>query len=119
MSACQSLTQSAGTAGAHCSLVPGKEVYFDNSSKTSRKLPTNKPFSARCTELVDSLTWLRRYGLKANKLTYQNILSQIGFKQMQDYEDPLKKRITSKYGKGLFLKATTNDGTVYNVSECL
>jgi len=118
MSACPSIIQSP-TAGFPCSLLPGSEVYFDNSEKASRKLAASMAYPPRCTELVDSPTWLRRYGLRANKLTYQSILSMIGFKQMQDYEDPLKKQITSKYGKGLFLKTTSSDGTVYNASQGL
>ncbi len=118
MSACPSIIQSPA-AGFPCSLLPGSEVYFDNSEKASRKLAASMPYPPRCTELVDSPTWLRRYGLRANKLTYQSILSMIGFKQMQDYEDPLKKQITSKYGKGLFLKTTSSDGTVYNASPGL
>ena len=52
-----------------------------------------------------------------SKIVYFNIL--IIFSHLLlftvDYADPLKKQVTSKYGKGLFLKTQTCDGTVYNV----
>ena len=96
-----------------CSLLSGNEIYFDNYDSNKNQL--NKSYQPMCTELVDTDTWIKRYGLKSNKLTYQAILSMIGFKQMQNYEDPLKKQITSRYGKGLFLKTQSSDGTVYNV----
>jgi hypothetical protein len=60
-----------------CSLLPGHEFNFDN----------NKSFvqhsSPVCTEQIDTQAWLSKYGLKAVKLSYQQILSMIGFKQMQ------------------------------------
>ena len=67
-------------SSAPCSLKPGDEIYFDNYDG-KRKL--NKSYPPICTELVDSNTWIKRYGLRVNKLTYQHILSMIGFKQMQ------------------------------------
>lgn len=91
MSACASLRQAPlslhgypeqhrDDSVAPCSLVPGNEIYFDNYD---RKRKLNKSFPPVCTELIDTATWIKRYGLRANKLTYQNILSMIGFKQMQ------------------------------------
>ena len=90
MSACASLrqaplsfqgrTEQQQDGSAPCTLVPGSEIYFDNYDQ-KRKL--NKSFPPICTELIDTTTWVKRYGLRANKLTYQNILSMIGFKQMQ------------------------------------
>lgn len=91
MSACASLRQAPLSLQGHtepqqdgsvapCTLVPGSEIYFDNYD---RKRKLNKSFPPVCTELIDTATWVKRYGLRANKLTYQNILSMIGFKQMQ------------------------------------
>lgn len=99
MSACASLSQvpavkyeSLSTA-APCSLVPGGDVYFDNCVKSKKLTKSFHPF---CTEMVDTNTWLSRYGLKANKLTYQNILSMIGFKQTQS-KWILKLQVTDAY----------------------
>ena len=88
MSACTQLDQaplsldyrSELDSVAPCTLVPGSEICFDNYDQ-KRKL--TKSFPPVFTELIDTNTWIKRYGLKANKLTYQNILSMIGFKQMQ------------------------------------
>lgn len=72
---------------APCSIIPGNIVNFDTSlsvyAEKNSKLVTNYP--TNCAELIDSDIWLKKYGLKANKLTFQHILSMIGFKQMQGF----------------------------------
>lgn len=68
-----------------CDVIPGNLINFDSSlsvyAQKNSKLITNYP--TNCSELCDSDTWLKKYGLRANKLTFQHILSMIGFKQMQ------------------------------------
>lgn len=59
---------------ASCSILPGKLINFDAVNKSSSYQP-------QCVELVDSKEWLRRYGLKTNKLNLESILGLIGFKQ--------------------------------------
>lgn len=62
------------------SLIPGTSVNVDashNSSAISPHFPTS------CVEMIDSERWIKKYGLRANKLTYEHILNLIGFKQTQ------------------------------------
>jgi hypothetical protein len=70
---------------ASCSVIQGSLINFDTNlsvyAQKNSKLITNYP--TKCSELVDSETWLKNYGLKTNKLNFQNILSMIGFKQTQ------------------------------------
>ena len=115
------------------SLIPGTSVNVDSqNSAISPHYPTS------CVEMTDSEKWIKKYGLRANKLTYEHILNLIGFKQTQgslrhillelkgpyflelfiflDYLKQFKKSITSKYGQGLFLQTQSKDGIIYNVS---
>ena len=70
---------------ASCSVMAGNVINFDSNlsvyAQKNTNLITNYP--TNCSELTDSDSWLRKYGLKANKLTFQHILSMIGFKQTQ------------------------------------
>uniref|UniRef100_A0A8C0VFE5 Uncharacterized protein n=1 Tax=Cyanistes caeruleus TaxID=156563 RepID=A0A8C0VFE5_CYACU len=67
--------------------------------------------------LVSSSKWLQRYGLKRNKLSLSQILSQIGFQHRKDYVTTLGKPVASRYADGLFPQyKTAQDGSVYNVS---
>jgi hypothetical protein len=63
-----------------CTVVPGQLVNFD-SHKTEVKVTPSFPLP--CVELIDSDAWIKKYGLKTNKLMFENILSLIGFKQPQ------------------------------------
>lgn len=70
---------------ASCSVIPGNVINFDTNlsvyAQKNNNLITNYP--TNCSELTDSDTWLKKYGLKSNKLTFHHILSMIGFKQTQ------------------------------------
>ena len=76
-----------------CSLLPGYTIHFDNhkfdNHEAARK--HGKLSSFKYDEQVDSFTWLKKYGLKANKLTYPQILGMTGFKQTQGF---FRKSIT-------------------------
>ncbi|CAM5078178.1 unnamed protein product [Natator depressus] len=67
--------------------------------------------------LISSSQWLQCHGLKRNKLSLSQILSQIGFQHREDYVSSLGKFVASRYADGLFpqyLKA--QDGRVYNLT---
>ncbi|NWT01536.1 VWA3B protein, partial [Mionectes macconnelli] len=67
--------------------------------------------------LVSSSEWLQRYGLKRNKLSFSQILSQIGFQHRKDYVTPLGKPVASRYADGLFPQyKRAQDGSVYNLT---
>ncbi|NXY59143.1 VWA3B protein, partial [Callaeas wilsoni] len=67
--------------------------------------------------LVSSSKWLRRYGLKRNKLSLSQILSQIGFQHREDYVTTLGKPVASRYADGLFPQyKRAQDGSVYNLT---
>ncbi|XP_042551295.1 von Willebrand factor A domain-containing protein 3B [Dipodomys spectabilis] len=67
--------------------------------------------------LISSEQWLQLHGLKRNKLTLKQILSQIGFPQCEDYVTSLGRLVTSRYAEGLFPQSfTTEDGKIYNLT---
>uniref|UniRef100_A0A8C6INL5 Uncharacterized protein n=1 Tax=Melopsittacus undulatus TaxID=13146 RepID=A0A8C6INL5_MELUD len=67
--------------------------------------------------LVSSSKWLQLHGLKRNKLSLSQILSQIGFQHRKDYVTILGKSVASRYADGLFPQyKEAQDGSVYNVS---
>ncbi|NXB90579.1 VWA3B protein, partial [Vidua chalybeata] len=67
--------------------------------------------------LVSSSKWLQRYGLKRNKLSLSQILSQIGFQHRKDYVPTLGKPVASRYADGLFPQyKRAQDGSVYNLT---
>ncbi|NXM33012.1 VWA3B protein, partial [Oxyruncus cristatus] len=67
--------------------------------------------------LVSSSEWLQHYGLKRNKLSLSQILSQIGFQHSKDYVTTLGKPVASRYADGLFPQyKRAQDGSVYNLT---
>ncbi|NXG74393.1 VWA3B protein, partial [Baryphthengus martii] len=67
--------------------------------------------------LVSSAKWLRLHGLKRNKLSLSQILSQIGFQHRKDYVSTLGKPVASRYADGLFPQyERARDGSVYNLT---
>ncbi|NXI38299.1 VWA3B protein, partial [Galbula dea] len=67
--------------------------------------------------LVSSSKWLQLHGLKRNKLSLSQILSQIGFQHRKDYVTSLGKPVASRYADGLFPQyERAQDGSVYNLT---
>uniref|UniRef100_A0A8D2LA77 Uncharacterized protein n=1 Tax=Varanus komodoensis TaxID=61221 RepID=A0A8D2LA77_VARKO len=67
--------------------------------------------------LISSAKWLQLHGLKRNKLTFSQILSQIGFQHKQDYVSILGKLVASRYANGLYHQYTgAPDGKLYNLT---
>uniref|UniRef100_A0A8C0LMA4 Uncharacterized protein n=1 Tax=Canis lupus dingo TaxID=286419 RepID=A0A8C0LMA4_CANLU len=65
--------------------------------------------------LISSEEWLQLHGLKNNKLTLKQILSQIGFPHCEDYVTSLGRLVASRYADGLFPQfCRPEDGRVYN-----
>ncbi|KAL4694483.1 hypothetical protein H8957_002407, partial [Semnopithecus entellus] len=67
--------------------------------------------------LISSERWLQLHGLKSNKLTLKQILSQIGFPHCEDYVASLGRLVASRYADGLFPQLyRAEDGRVYNLT---
>ncbi|XP_042639416.1 von Willebrand factor A domain-containing protein 3B [Orycteropus afer afer] len=67
--------------------------------------------------LISSEKWLQLHGLKSNKLTLKQILSQIGFPHCEDYVTSLGRLVASRYADGLFPQfCRAEDGKVYNLT---
>ncbi|XP_062064865.1 von Willebrand factor A domain-containing protein 3B [Lepus europaeus] len=67
--------------------------------------------------LISSEKWLQLHGLKSNKLTLKQILSQIGFPHCEDYVTSLGRLVASRYADGLFPQFyRAEDGRVYNLT---
>lgn len=69
-------------------LIPGTSINFDALQKVENKSTKellSPHYPNNCIEMIDSERWIKKYGLKANKLTYEHILNLIGFKQPQGF----------------------------------
>nr|XP_060625780.1 von Willebrand factor A domain-containing protein 3B [Anolis sagrei ordinatus] len=67
--------------------------------------------------LISSVKWLQLHGLKKNKLTFSQILSQIGFYHREDYVSILGKLVASRYANGLYHQFRTKpDGKLYKLT---
>ncbi|XP_078259101.1 von Willebrand factor A domain-containing protein 3B-like [Rhinoraja longicauda] len=66
--------------------------------------------------LLPSSKWLQLHGLKRSRLTLSQILSQIGFQHVQDFDWRLQKSVSSCYGEGLFYQYLRKDGRIYNIT---
>ncbi|GFR58511.1 von Willebrand factor A domain-containing protein 3B [Elysia marginata] len=66
--------------------------------------------------LISSKRWLQNYGLKKNRLQLNQILPSIGFKLSDDFDETLKRPVSSRYGGGLFRQMLHPDGRTFNIS---
>ncbi|XP_076989934.1 von Willebrand factor A domain-containing protein 3B [Tamandua tetradactyla] len=67
--------------------------------------------------LVSSEEWLQLHGLRSQRLTLRQILSQIGFPHQEDYVTSLGRFVSSRYADGLFPQfVKAEDGSVYNLT---
>ncbi|KAG8509680.1 von Willebrand factor A domain-containing protein 3B [Galemys pyrenaicus] len=97
---------------------------FSGSSSTTSEQQLQKQEELSNTEtdlaeqnLISSEEWLQLHGLKRNKLTLKQILSQIGFPHCEDYVISLGRLVASRYADGLFPRFyTAEDGRVYNLT---
>ncbi|XP_043548729.1 von Willebrand factor A domain-containing protein 3B-like [Chiloscyllium plagiosum] len=76
----------------------------------------NSLFELNVQTLVSSSKWLQLHGLKRNRLTLSQILSQIGFKHREEFDYGLQKPVSSCYGEGLFQQYVRKDGRIYNLT---
>ncbi|KAM4867024.1 von Willebrand factor A domain-containing protein 3B isoform 3-T3 [Thomomys bottae] len=91
-------------------IVSGKQLQKQEELKNSRADLAKQ-------NLISSKQWLQLHGLKSNKLTLTQIMSQIGFPQCEDYVTSLGRLVTSRYAEGLFPRLyTTADGKIYNLT---
>ncbi|KAM5227810.1 von Willebrand factor A domain-containing protein 3B [Ctenodactylus gundi] len=79
--------------------------------------PSNTRMDLAEQSLMSSEKWLQLHGLKANKLSLKQILSQIGFPHCEDYVTCLGRLVASRYADGLFPQFyTAEDDRVYNLT---
>uniref|UniRef100_A0A8D2CXU5 von Willebrand factor A domain containing 3B n=1 Tax=Sciurus vulgaris TaxID=55149 RepID=A0A8D2CXU5_SCIVU len=93
-----------------------------SSTTSEQQLQRQEGLSNTKTDLVEqslisSEKWLQLHGLKSNKLTLNQILSQIGFPHCEDYVTSLGRLVASRYADGLFPQFyRAEDGRVYNLT---
>ncbi|XP_047378756.1 von Willebrand factor A domain-containing protein 3B isoform X2 [Sciurus carolinensis] len=93
-----------------------------SSTTSEQQLQRQEGLSNTKTDLVEqslisSEKWLQLHGLKSNKLTLNQILSQIGFPHCEDYVTSLGRLVASRYADGLFPQFyRAQDGRVYNLT---
>ncbi|XP_027530665.1 von Willebrand factor A domain-containing protein 3B isoform X3 [Neopelma chrysocephalum] len=92
------------------------EAHKKESKEKERRLAISQ-WSTDVQSLVSSSEWLQRYGLKRNKLSFSQILSQIGLQHRKDYVTTLGKPVASRFADGLFPQyKRAQDGSVYNLT---
>ncbi|CAF3336880.1 unnamed protein product [Rotaria sp. Silwood1] len=62
---------------------------------------------------LKSSEWLQRYGLKAQKLTFDQILQQIGFKRVESFNATLGKTVGAKYAGNIYHEIQQDNGDRY------
>ncbi|TRZ19423.1 hypothetical protein HGM15179_007691 [Zosterops borbonicus] len=93
-----------------------RKVHKKKSKEKEKRLMVSQ-WRTDVQSLVSSSTWLQRYGLKRNKLSLSQILSQVGFQHKKDYVTTLGKPVASRYADGLFPQyKRAQDGSVYNLT---
>nr|XP_037860102.1 von Willebrand factor A domain-containing protein 3B isoform X2 [Chlorocebus sabaeus] len=110
--------------GVCCDLDLDSEMEKSGSSSTisEQQLQRQEGWSNTKTDLaeqslISSEKWLQLHGLKSNKLTLKQILSQIGFPHCEDYVVSLGRPVASRYADGLFPQLyRAEDGRVYNLT---
>ncbi|XP_074913343.1 von Willebrand factor A domain-containing protein 3B [Buteo buteo] len=86
-------------------------------SEEKERRPAVSQWDTDVQPLVSSSKWLQLHGLKRNKLSLSQILSQIGFQHRKDYVTTLGKLVASRYADGLFPQyKRAQDGSVYNLT---
>ncbi|XP_009280112.1 PREDICTED: von Willebrand factor A domain-containing protein 3B [Aptenodytes forsteri] len=92
------------------------EAHKKKSKEKERRLAVSQ-WDMDVQPLISSSKWLQLHGLKRNKLTLSQILSQIGFQHRKDYVTTLGKLVASRYADGLFPQyKRAQDGSVYNLT---
>ncbi|XP_068779632.1 von Willebrand factor A domain-containing protein 3B [Struthio camelus] len=93
-----------------------KEDHKKKSKEKERRLAVCQ-WGLDVQPLISSSKWLQLHGLKRNKLSLSQILSQIGFQHRKDYVTTLGKLVASRYADGLFPQyMRAQDGSVYNLT---
>ncbi|KAI4587869.1 hypothetical protein MJG53_020547, partial [Ovis ammon polii x Ovis aries] len=97
--------------------VPGSSSTISEKQPRKQEGLSNTRTDSVKQSLISSEEWLQLHGLKSNKLTLKQILSQIGFPHCEDYVVSLGRLVASRYANGLFPRIyTTEDGRVYNLT---
>ncbi|XP_059798750.1 von Willebrand factor A domain-containing protein 3B [Balaenoptera ricei] len=97
--------------------VPGSPSAISEQQLRRQEGLSNTRTDSAKQSLISSEEWLQLHGLKSNKLTLKQILSQIGFPHCEDYVTSLGRLVASRYADGLFPRIyTTEDGRVYNLT---
>ncbi|XP_009947848.1 PREDICTED: von Willebrand factor A domain-containing protein 3B, partial [Leptosomus discolor] len=92
------------------------EAHKKESKEKGRRLAVSQ-WDTDVQPLVSSSKWLQSHGLKRNKLSLSQILSQIGFQHRKDYVTTLGKLVASRYADGLFPQyKRAQDVSVYNLT---
>ncbi|KAF6270489.1 von Willebrand factor A domain containing 3B [Rhinolophus ferrumequinum] len=96
--------------------LPGSSAISEQQLE-EQEAPRNTRDDVALQSLISSKEWLRLHGLKSNKLTLKQILSQIGFPHCEDYVTSLGRLVASRYADGLFPRVyRAEDGTAYNLT---
>ncbi|CAF3900099.1 unnamed protein product [Rotaria sp. Silwood2] len=95
------------------SVTPGESRNFDlttSSYITSTGSSTDPPY---LYSQLKSIEWIQRYGLKSQKLSFDQILQQIGFKRVESFDPVIGKTITAKYAGNLYHEVQQDNGDRY------
>ncbi|XP_077199562.1 von Willebrand factor A domain-containing protein 3B isoform X2 [Paroedura picta] len=92
-------------------------VAFEKNSEEKEWRVSGIHWDVDVQPLISSTKWLHLHGLKRNKLSFSQILSQIGFQHKEDYVSILGKLVASRYSNRLYPQYTkSQDGKRYNLT---
>ncbi|CAF1582905.1 unnamed protein product [Rotaria magnacalcarata] len=94
-------------------VTPGESRNFDltTSSYAGSNGPNADP--AYLFSQIRSTEWIHRYGLKSQRLTFDQILQQIGFKRVESFDPVIGKTVTAKYAGNLYHEVQHDNGDRY------
>ncbi|CAF1439450.1 unnamed protein product [Rotaria magnacalcarata] len=88
-----------------------QNVDLTTSSQDSAVYTTADP--PYLSSQLKSSDWLQRYGLKSQKLSFDQILQQIGFKRAETYNASLGKMVGAKYAGSIYHEIQHDNGDRY------
>ncbi|CAF3780229.1 unnamed protein product [Rotaria sordida] len=95
------------------SVTPGESRNFDLSTSSYITSTGSSTDPHYLYSQLKSKEWIQRYGLKSQKLTFDQILQQIGFKRVESFDPVIGKTITAKYAGNLYHEVQQDNGDRY------
>ncbi|UJR25800.1 hypothetical protein I4U23_007150 [Adineta vaga] len=95
------------------SLTPGEVKNFDLASSSLDTTTITIEDPPYLSSQLNSTEWIQRYGLKAQQLTFDQILQQIGYKRLESFVPSIGKSVGAKYTGNQYHEVLHDNGDHY------